>query len=67
MTEKQPRQPKEVYALFFILIIISNFIWIAKISLEFKAVFYSVLFMLFLASTFIFIELEKLRMENIHE
>lgn len=61
MSQKQPR---EIYALFFIFIIVSNFIWISRISLEFKAVFCSVLFILFLGSAFIFIELEKLRMEK---
>lgn len=58
-------QPRELFYLCIVFMFTSNFIWSTRIALELKIVFFSVLFFMVFAFMFVFLELDKLRMEKV--
>lgn len=60
------KQPRELYALCILFMVVSNIIWnAARIDLELKLTFTFLLFCMFLTFMFVFVELEKLEVKNI--
>jgi hypothetical protein len=58
-------QPKEIYALCILFMVVSNFLWSTNLTMELKAVFFSLLFAMTLAFMLVFLEISNLEMENI--